>query len=112
MNIIYLIFFIVLIYFFLNYNSNNFDNFDNTTLIPNPTFDNITLLPDKINILANLILNFFKGPKNTINYVSYSDILNNNYNTSINLVMISTFKKLQQLNENITYDDIIKEMTL
>jgi hypothetical protein len=108
MNIVYIIFFIVLIYllFFYNYKSNksnNFDNFDN--------FDNITLLPDKKNYLASLILNFFKGPKDMINYVSYSDILNNNNNIYINLVMKSTFIKLQQLNNNISYNDIIKEMT-
>ena len=99
MNIIYIIFFIVLIHCFFNYNSNNFDNFDNTTLIPNQnlTFNNTTLLSDKNNNLASLLLHFFKGPKDIINYVSYTDILNNNNNTNINLVMISTFKKLQKL---------------
>jgi hypothetical protein len=45
-----------------------------------------------------------------INYISYGNILNNNANTSINLPLIKTFKKLNELGQNISYNDIIAEM--
>jgi hypothetical protein len=104
MIVLYIIFFLILIFLLFRNTSNNIDNFDNTTLTPLPTFNN------NINYnLVNNILNFFKQGIN-INYISYGNILNNNANTSINLPLIKTFKKLNELGQNISYNDIIAEM--
>ena len=59
--------------------------------------------------LINKIYNYFISGIN-INYISYSNILNDNNNTNINLLLIKTFKKLYNLGKNITINDIIAEI--